>query len=100
MKPEDIKPDTFPKYTGNPLTKDLPDHLKDHANYDKIQRALLDAGATKHSHADMEAWSGCSECQQAQWNRKEMMKELGFTSGKQYMAWQRIHEEIKSRVPL
>ncbi len=95
MKPEDITPKTFPKYAGNPLTKDLPEYLKDHSNYEKVQRALLDAGATKHSHAQVEDWSACKACQNKAWDRKEMMKKLGFTSGKQYMAWQKTHNEMK-----
>jgi len=84
----------------NPLIADMPKHLKDPANYKKIQKALLEAGATKHSHPEMIDWAGCKICQTAQWNRKEMMKKLGFKSGAQYMAWQKVHETIIKRVPL
>lgn len=102
MKKEDIKPNTFPKYKPNPILAGLPDYLKDHANFKKIQLALLNAGATRHSHAEVLEWAGCKACQQKQWDRKEMMKKLGFRSGAQYLMWFKIHKQIDSmeRVPL
>jgi hypothetical protein len=97
---KEITPETFPQYQPHALIASLPDYLKDHANYDKVQRALLDAGATRHSHSDILEWSACGSCQRKQWDRKEMMYGLGFKSGAQYMAWKKIHETIKKRVPL
>ena len=95
-----ITPKTFPKYRPNPLFAGMPDYLKDPDNYEKIQRALLDAGATRHSHAEVIDWAGCRECQKKQWARKEMMKKLGFQSGRQYLEWKKVHDTIKSRVQL
>lgn len=99
----EITKDTFPKADKtklHPMLAKLPAYLKDPANYRKIQLALLDAGATKHSHAEIIDWSACVECQRKQHDRKEMMRKLGFTSGTQYMAWKQVHEKIKERNPL
>lgn len=96
----DITPETFPKYTPHPLLASLPPHLKDPKNYEKIQRLLLDAGATKHSHGEMVDWAGCNACQRKAWERKETMRKLGFESGTQYMMWKKVHETIKERFPL
>lgn len=85
----------FPKSVPNPLTASLPAHLKDPANFRKIKKALLEAGRTTHSHGDILEWSACRKCQQAEWNRKEMMFLLGFTSAAQYLAWHKIHEKIR-----
>lgn len=95
----DITPTTFSKPKPHPLLASLPAYLKDHRNYDKIQKALLDAGATKHSHSEVIDWAGCFECQRAEWNRKEMMQQLGFRTAAHYMAWKKVHETIKERVP-
>jgi hypothetical protein len=102
---KDIKPDTFVDHKKgriNPALAVLPPFLKDPDNYEKIQRALLDAGATKHSHGEVVDWAGCKECQGKQIDRLNMMKKLGFTSAAQYKAWQKIHEQIKDlkRMPL
>lgn len=98
MNEENITPDTFPKY--KPRTADFPPHLKDPANYQKIRKVILNAGATPHSHSDIGTWAACRKCQQAARNRTETMKGLGFKSGAHYLAWQKIHEVIEKRVPL
>ena len=36
----------FPKLKTHAIVKNMPAHLKDPANYDKIQKAILEAGAT------------------------------------------------------
>ncbi len=96
----DITPQAFPKAKLHPILASLPEYLKDPANFDKIQRAILDAGATKHSHGEVVDWAGCTYCQGKEWDRKEMIQRLGFTSGAQYMAWKKIHTTIKDRYPL
>ena|SRR3990167_6973764 len=88
------------KMVPNPLIASLPNYLKDPANFYKIQKALLEAGSTPHSHGSVGEWGKCLRCQRAQWNRKEMMIKLGFKSGAQYMAWKLVHSEIKKRMPL
>ena len=97
---EKITPSSFPMYRPNPLLATLPAYLKDPANYQKVQKALIQAGATKHSHGEMVDWAACKTCQRKQWDRKEMMLKLGFKSGASYMAWKKTMETIKRRVPL
>lgn len=90
----------LPKAKPHPIVASLPAYLKDPANFDKIQRAILDAGATRHSHGEVVDWAGCVECQSRQRNRLEMMKRLGFNNAAQYMAWRKIHEHIQKKVIL
>ena len=97
---EEIKPDTFQKPKLHPLLAMLPDYLKDPANYYKIQKAIIEAGATKHSHGEITDWAACKYCQQKQWNRKETMLKLGFKNGPQYMMWKKTHIDIIERTPL
>jgi len=74
----------------------LPAYLKDPANYEKIQKAIFEAGASTCDHAEVIEWAGCMKCQGKQWERKETMARLGFQNGQQYLAWKRIHERIRS----
>lgn len=74
----------------------LPNYLKDPANYEKIQKAIINAGATRHSHSEVADWAGCFHCQQKEWDRKEMMLGLGFTSGRQYMVWKKVIHQMNS----
>lgn len=93
---ETKKPDTthFTKSRVHPLVAQMPAHLKDPANYKKIRKALLEAGATTHSHGEVLEWASCIKCQKAQNNRLLMMKAMGFTSKAMYMTWRKINEEI------
>lgn len=88
MTPEEAK--LLPRSVPNPFTAGLPDYLKDPDNYDKVRKAILDAGATRHSHGDPMVWAACKTCQKAAWSRKETMKKLGFQNAQQYLAWQKI----------
>lgn len=98
--PQEITPKTFSKQKQHWLIASLPEYLKKPENYEKIQRAILDAGATRHSHAEVIDWAGCTHCQRKQLDRLLFMKKLGFVNAAQYKSWQRIHETIKERVPL
>lgn len=89
-----------PPKTIHPMLAKLPEYLKDPNNYDKIQRAILDAGATRHSHGEVGEWASCKSCKQKEIDRLMMMKKLGFESGTQYLMWKKVHEEIKRRDPL
>ena len=95
-----MKPDIAFKPKVDPVLASFPSNLKDPANFLKVKKAILDAGATRHSHAEVVNWAGGISCQRKQWDRKEMMKRLGFRSGQHYLIWCKIHEEIKRRVPL
>ena len=85
----------FPKLKTHAIVKNMPAHLKDPANFDKIQKAILEAGATSHSHAEMEAWAKCKKCQAALANRSQTMKKLGFETGTHYIIWKRIQEQMR-----
>lgn len=97
LKASEITKETFAPPKPHPILATLPDYLKEPNNYDKIQRAILEAGATRHSHAEVVDWAGCKACQAKQIDRLMMMKKLGFQNAAQYMVWQKIHREIKAR---
>ena len=94
----DITAKTFPKNKPNRFLKDLPKHLKDPANYEKIQKALLENLATTHSHADILTWSNCFDCRQKLRNHAEMMRKLGFKTPGHYLAWKKTMEFIHGSV--
>jgi hypothetical protein len=77
-------------------------HLKDHANYKKIYKAIAEAGRSPHSHGEMELWARCVKCQRAANERLLTMKALGFTSKAMYLTWLKIHQQMDSvlREPL
>lgn len=87
----------LPRAIPNRFTKDLPLHLKDHANYEKIQKFILESFAGKHSHGEVLDWASCADCQKRFQNRGHVLRDLGFKNPAQYMAWKKIHEEIKRR---
>lgn len=91
----EIKPDTFPKQTANPILAGLPEHLKDPENYEKIRRALLETLASPHSHSDILAWYDCKNCKSKIRDHRLMMQKLGFQSPAQYMEWQKVHLKIQ-----
>lgn len=82
----------------NPMIASLPPHLKDPANYEKVRKLIVEALAGKCSHSEMMDWAACADCQQRFHNKRAVLKSLGFKNPRQYMAWQKIHEHIKSRV--
>ena len=90
--PIQIVPRYMPQH---PLLRNLPKHLKDPANYEKIQRAIFKAGASTCGHGEVGEWATCKKCQRKQWDRKEVMERLGFVSGQQYLMWRRVHERIR-----
>lgn len=96
MNPKDI--DIGPKV--HPLIASMPEHLKDPKNYNKIRKVLIEALGGTCSHAEMVEWAKCPECQQRFKNRRGVLKSLGFKNPAQYMAWQRIHTEIRQMMPL
>ena len=73
-----------------PITRHLPDYLKDPANYEKIERALLETLASRHSHAEVLDWHKCKSCQNKVLNHKNMMRGLGFLTPAHYYGWKKI----------
>lgn len=96
----EITPDTFPKEKAVSPFLGMPDYLKDPANYEKIQLALYDAGGSTCGHTELIEWSACNKCQRKQHDRAELMRKLGFASGAQYLAWKKVHDTIREKVPL
>jgi hypothetical protein len=99
--PQDSKPEeaikALPKFMPhNPLTKGMPAHLKDPRNYEKIYKTIYDAGGTTCNHSEVGEMATCFKCIKAQGNRLMVMKKLGFQSGKQYIMWLRIHQNIRT----
>ena len=84
----------------HPLLASLPKHLKNPANYDKIQKTIIDSLQGKCSHAEVVDWGKCTDCQARFENKQELLKKLGFTHPAQYMMWKKTHEGIKARFPL
>src|SRR3990167_4527405 len=95
-----ISKDTFPNKLPYPLTASLPDHLKDPANFEKIQKAIYKTFATKHSHGEMLEWAKCGECSRKMVERRLLLKRFGFKNPAQYMEWRKIHETIRKKYPL
>ena len=83
----------------NPLIADLTDYLKDPANFDKIQKTIIETLAGNCSHSDMAEWAGCAKCQKRFTERRYMLKKLGFKNPTQYREWVKVHSEIKRRYP-
>ena len=94
-------PKSFSKYTQNPLIASLPAHLKDPKNFKKIQKAIINTTRVcRKSHADVLEMANCLTCTHAMLERRALLKRLGFRNAKQYMAWRKIHEEIRKMMPL
>lgn len=97
----DITPETFPEYKKVSPLVGLPEYLKDPAVYDKIERELYDAlVGSCGGHGEVIEWAACSKCQQAFYNRGELLRKLGFTSPAQYLAWKKTHQKIRELAPL
>ena len=74
--------------------KGLPDYLKDPKNYKKIQKTIIEAGSTPHSHGEIGEWAKCVKCSRALWRRKETMKKLGFKNAVQYFLWKKTMDKL------
>lgn len=98
MSDKEITPDTFENQkTQTCITDSLPDYLKDHDNFDKIQKALYDVGGSTCTHSEVFEWANCSKCQLKMHERAELMRKLGFKQPGQYLAWKKIHETIRDK---
>ena len=84
-----------PKYTPNPLLKDLPGFLKDPDNFKRIRMEEYDILGSRCGHSDTQAWQGCLKCLERVREHKRFLKGLGFTSSAQYYEWRKTHEMIR-----
>lgn len=96
----DINKDTFSKPAPSPIFLGMPEYLKDPKNFEKIQKTVIETLAGKHSHGEVIEWAKCIACQKRFHERRELLKKLGFRGPQQYMAWVKVHTQIKERMPL
>jgi len=90
IKPEDVKPDTFPVAdTKVPVLSGLPEYLKDPEVYKKVQRASYEMLGSTCGHSELVEWAGCVKCQKKGTEHAEFLRKLGFTSPAQYYAWKK-----------
>ena len=84
----------LPKYKPNPLFAGLSDFTKAPANFNKIQRILIDTLASNHTHSEMTNWANCRACQDKTQERVMLMKKFGVTSAAIYLEWRKIMEML------
>ena len=96
----DSKPNIEIKSKVSPLLESLPDYLKEPANYYKVQKAIVDSVQTTCNHGDVLEMAECKKCTDMMLKRRKLMRELGFKNAGQYLAWKKVHEEIKAQYPL
>lgn len=94
LKKLDIKP------RQDPLTAGLSEYLKNPANFEDIQKIILNSFMTTCSHGSPAEMAVCKICTKKMLERRKTLKKLGFKNPKQYMAWQKTHTEIRRRFPL
>lgn len=93
----EITPETFPNYKSLNKVGHLPDFVKDPANYEKIERALLDTRFCGKTHSDPSQMFECKGCQNKTLERRELMEKFGFRDASDYLNWKKIHEEIRKK---
>lgn len=89
-----------PNFKVNPLLADLPEYLKNPANFMTVMKQILNTLAVSHSHSELEGYARCAECTRKMIERRKLLKKLGFKNARQFYAWRRVHEEIARSYPL
>jgi len=79
----------------HPLLASLPDHLKDPANFEKVQLAIINTFRSTCGHGEVLEWAECPKCSEKMLERRALLRKLGFKNAAQYMAWRKVHEEIR-----
>jgi hypothetical protein len=90
----DLKPKTASILEG------LSDYLKDPANFDEINKKILNTFISTCGHAEILDWVNCKKCTAKMLQRRKMLKSLGFKNPAQYFAWKKIHTTIRQKFPL
>ena len=85
-----MKKSKLAEYTPDPLFADLPEQLKDPANYENVANKILKAGEAGHEHKHIIVWKRCKNCQQKFLERRAMVKKVGFSSYEQFLKWRRV----------
>ena len=86
---KNLKPD--------PIFKGMSKYLKDPKNFMVVENKLQDVLKSDHKHKTASSYVKCKECQTKYQERKARMKELGFKSIQQYLAWKKIHVIIRDK---
>lgn len=94
MKKPIVSP--YPKYLQkDPIFNGMPNYLKDPKNFEKIFKAIYEAGGSTCTHSEVAEYAACFKCQTKLRDRVELMRKLGFRSGQQYLQWVKVHSRIK-----
>ncbi len=81
-------------YKLDPAFNDLPDVLKNPRCYKRITKKILEAGTSGHEHKNPTAWLKCSVCQNTFLHKRNVIKELGFSSYAQFLKWRKVMDII------
>lgn len=101
IEPEDRNPEDIAKELPRTLPKvsqflGMPKYLKDPRCYEKVMKTIYEAGNSRCSHSDVFEFSQCKKCEGARMNRVLTMRKLGFRDGQQYLAWRRVHDNMRT----
>lgn len=96
----DSKPKITLKPHVTPILAGLSDYLKNPANFETIQKQILETFISTCSHSNPVEWAECPKCTDKMLDRRKLLKKLGFKNAGQYMAWKQVHTTIKERYPL
>ena len=90
----------FPKYTPNPLLEGLSEYLKQPEAFEKIQKAILNTLASRHSHSEVLEYAECFSCSKKMLDSRLLLKKLGFKSPMQYREWVKVHKRMAELQPI
>lgn len=93
-------PDINYKPKADPNVASLPEHLKNPANFEDIEKKVIQSIMSSCTHSDVFEMAECEKCTKKMLERRKLLKRLGFKNPAQYYAWKKIHTEIKKRYPL
>lgn len=77
-------------YIPDPVFNDLPETLKNPRCYKRVLKKILQAGESDHKHADPSRWLTCQVCQDAFNHKRNVLKEVGFSSYNQFLRWRKV----------
>lgn len=78
----------------------LPEWLKDPANYEDVEKQIIQTFVSTCAHSEIMDWANCPKCTKKMLERRKLLKRLGFKNPAQYLAWKKTHQAIKERYPL
>lgn len=81
----------------NPIFKGMSEYLKDPANFEKVEKKLIEILKSDHTHKTASSYVKCKECNLKRIERQNKMKQEGFKNIKQYLEWKKIHTIIRDK---